>query len=148
MDIEIHELELFCNRWLDKAKSCPDNLTGCFDKFTSLYVAFNRVYTEAGKVLIAQGKVKPSKKGKYAPLPDRESATSHIVDYYSEPSITNELANNPRCKQAVETLAAKYRTKVVRLAETGFDAHLYSETLSVDSQIHTERYSWLCTHAF
>lgn len=105
MDIEVHELELFCDRWLDKANSYPNHLAGDFDKFTSLYVAYNRVYTEVGKVLIAQGKVKPSNQGKYAPLPDRKSATSHIVDYYGESDLGNELANDPCCKQAVETLA-------------------------------------------
>jgi uncharacterized protein YbjQ (UPF0145 family) len=38
-------------------------------------------------------------------------------------------------------IRAKYRTKVVKLVRTGFDAHPYSETLFSDSQSHTERYS-------
>jgi hypothetical protein len=42
----------------------------------------------------------------------------------------------------------KYRTKVVKLAGTGVDAAQYSIALSADSQTHTERYSWLSSHAF
>jgi hypothetical protein len=46
------------------------------------------------------------------------------------------------------TLEAKYRTKVVKPAGTGVDAAQYSIAPSADSQTHTERYSWLSSHAF
>jgi len=131
MDIKIRELESFCDRWFDKANSYPNDLTGNFDKFTSLYVAYNRVYTEVGKVLIAQGKVNPSSQGQYAPLPDRKSATFHIVDYYGESDLRNELANDPCCKQAVETLAKL-------ILEKRFYLHVNYQTGNPDSARDTK----------
>jgi len=110
MDIKIDQLVLFCERWLDKANSyTTGDLAGCFDRFTSFYVVFNRVYTEAGKVLIAEGKVNPPKKPYYL-LPDKKSATSHILTYYGNSDngksyLDNELASDPHCKQALESIA-------------------------------------------
>src|SRR4051812_16963804 len=102
MKVNIRQLDIFCESWLRKAKAyerprstffsrrperMPDHnraagaeeLSRCFDRFTSLFVVFNRVYTEVGKLLIRRGVVQPHPHKKYAPLPDRQSATVHVV---------------------------------------------------------------------
>lgn len=128
MDIVTHELEVFCKRWLHKANvyryprpalpysrlgatpdkltrlSTPDYLASSFDRFTSLYVAFNRVYTEVGKMLVARGRVDPPSRGMYAPLPDKASATIHVVDYYGEDNLRNEILQNRACQKGVDNL--------------------------------------------
>jgi hypothetical protein len=69
-----------------------------------LYVAFNRVYTEVGKILVARGEVDPPHRGRYAPLPDKESATIHVVDYYGEDDLRDDILQNRACQRAVDRL--------------------------------------------
>lgn len=140
MDINIRELNSFCNSWLRKAKlyerypqgftlegarrlnahetarTGPSRLLRSFDRFTSLYVVFNRVYTEAGKVLIQRGIVNRPRK-KYAPLPDRESATLHVVTFYGEDDLRQEISANSKCRQAVDSLVQLIREQRFYLHE-------------------------------
>lgn len=123
---------MFCNSWLRKAKSyegplprhllnparrhadadCTEEeaaLSRCFDRFTSLFVVFNRIYTEACKLLIRRGRVPPSPRGAYAPLPDRKSATSHILSFYGEARLRNEITDDVKCRAAVDNFVRLIR---------------------------------------
>jgi hypothetical protein len=136
MNINVRQLEIFCKSWLRKAKlyekprpsflksperitdlNCSadaDALSRCFDRFTSLFVVFNRVYTEAGKLLIRRGVVQP---GRYAPLPDRKSAISHVVTFYGEDKLRDEISANQKCRKAVDTLVQLIRDQSFYLHE-------------------------------
>jgi len=127
MNTNIAELENFCNSWLRKAKMytrptsrlsiktrvrktvsqftgiMPTPLSRSFDRFTSLFVVFNRVYMEAGQILVRQ-KILKSPRQRYAPLPDRTSATEYIVTFYGEDNLRNAILASPKCKQAVDHL--------------------------------------------
>lgn len=132
MSVNIRQLDIFCNSWLRKAKSyerplrkhllnrarrpadvnCTeeaDALSRCFDRFTSLFVVFNRIYTEAGKLLIQRGVVPPSPRGRYAPLPDRKSATSHILTFYGEARLRDEISADVKCRAAVDNVVRLIR---------------------------------------
>lgn len=140
MNVNIRQLDIFCKSWLRKAKAyerprstfflrrrervtdlnCAvdeDDLYRCFDRFTSLFVVFNRVYTEAGKLLIRRGTVRPHPGRRYAPLPDRESATSHIVTFYGEDRLREEISADKKCSKAVDTLVQLIRDQRFYLHE-------------------------------
>jgi hypothetical protein len=127
MHIDVVQLDSFCTRWLRKAKSHDGpysrehigsripkysantrsgtlNLAHSFDRFTSLYVAFSRVYTEVGKLLIAKGQVRPPRLGRYAPPPDRKTATSYVVDFYGLRTLQTEIQADEPCRTAVDAL--------------------------------------------
>ncbi len=132
MNIKIHEFESFCGRWIDKANSYPDDLSGCFDKFTSLYVVFNRVYTEVGEVLVERGELSPSCRRK-----EKELATSEIVNYYGELILAEELRNNQSCNLAVESLAKlilENRFYLHTNYKTGNPAQLTDEALAEEAR--------------
>lgn len=132
MNVDVSQLDSFCERWLRKADAhhryrrsfsrigrsnslshrsveardpTAASLADCFDRFTSLYVAYNRVYTEVGKLLIAKDRVRPPRRGRYAPLPDRRSATEYVVNYYGADRLRDEILQDHPCRQAVDTLA-------------------------------------------
>jgi hypothetical protein len=140
MNVNIRQLDLFCNSWLHKAKvygrprvssffrragrttdvNCAedvDTLSRCFDRFTSLFVVFNRLYTEAGKLLIQRGVVNPPARRRFAPLPDRESATEHIVTFYGEDRLKDEISGDKKCRKAVDTLVQLIRDRSFYLHE-------------------------------
>ncbi len=126
MDTDIHQLKSFCERWLRKANYRPSytkvriasrtataggtqnsplhNLNRSFDRFISLYVVFNRVYTEVGKVMVSRGQARRPRE-KYAPLPDKKSATIYVVNYYGEARLRNKIQNSELCRNAVDELA-------------------------------------------
>lgn len=140
MNINVRQLDMFCKSWLRKAKAYerprlsfasrhPGRITGlncavdddglsrCFDRFTSLFVVFNRLYTEAGKLLIRRGVVRPHPRKRYAPLPDRESATSHVVTFYGEGELRDEISADRRCRKAVDALVRLIRDRRFYLHE-------------------------------
>lgn len=124
MSVNTRQLDIFCDSWLRKAKSyerpfsgrflnharrpatvnCVEGvepLSRSFDRFTSLFVVYNRIYTEAGKLLIRRGLVRPHPRKRYAPPPDRESATSHILTFYGEAELRDEISADRKCQAAV-----------------------------------------------
>ncbi len=132
MNVNTRQLNIFCKSWLRKAKlyekprplfslsrvrrpagtGCEgesDTLSRSFDRFTSLFVVFNRIYTEAGKLLIRRGVINPPARRRYAPLPDRESATSHIVTFYGEDRLRDEISSDRKCRKAVDALVQLIR---------------------------------------
>jgi len=137
MAINVHELELFCEDWLRKAKFYQRQITGrpidlppfqtsmrqrvtqrrneisnlrhSFDRFMSLYIVFNRVYLEVGKLLVALGQVRVSPSRRYAPLSDRITATSHVVDYYGGAALRNDMRDDGTCRAAIEALVELIR---------------------------------------
>jgi hypothetical protein len=94
-----------------------DTLSRCFDRFTSLFVVFNRLYTEVGKLLIHRGVVNPSPRRRFAPLPDRESATKHIVTFYGEARLKDEISADKKCRKAVNILVQLIRDRSFYLHE-------------------------------
>jgi hypothetical protein len=48
--------------------------------------------------------VQPDPRKRYAPLPDRKSATSHVVTFYGEDKLRDEISANQKCRKAVDTL--------------------------------------------
>lgn len=146
MNVNIRQLDIFCNSWLRKAKlyekprpnsflsrvrrtadvDCvegTDTLSRCFDRFTSLFVVFNRIYTEAGKLLIRRGVISQPPQRRFAPLPDRKSATEHIVTFYGEDRLRDEISSDNNCRKAVDKLVQLIRGEHFYLHEdyaTGF----------------------------
>ena len=132
MSINIRQLDMFCASWLRKARSYErpfpkrlireerrtaganhseeaDAISRSFDRFTSLFVVFNRIYTEAGKLLIRRGQVQPNPRKPYAPLADRISATSHILTFYGEAGLRDEISANDKCRAAVDNFVRLIR---------------------------------------
>ena len=131
MSTNYPKLEKYCNNWLNKAtyherqdrlhansingqqvgppranSYTQNSILDAVDRFTTQYIVFNRLYTEAGKVMIAQQRVSPPRKP-YAPLPDRESATTHIVNYLGGgPALKQEIINTPKWQRAVDKIVA------------------------------------------
>lgn len=137
MQTDAKELEQFCTHWLDKAGpyrhrnlyvnrqlggttppiKADTSLAYCFDRFVSLYVAFNRVYTEVGKLLITAGKIHQSSARRYAPLPDRQSATQYVVRYFGMADLQNRILSDQACREAVDKVADLIQRHVFYLHE-------------------------------
>ncbi len=165
MNVNIRQLDIFCKSWLRKAKhyekprqslflrrperntdlNCAadaDTLSRCFDRFTSLFVVFNRVYTEAGKLLIRRGQVEPNPHKRYAPLPDRASATSHVVTFYGEDRLREEILTDKKCRKAVDNLVQLIREQRFYLHEdytTGFPDTLRDLRLANEANTYSPK---------
>lgn len=113
MSFNLSSFRSFCDGWLEKADQYQLNsLTDYFDKFFTIYVVFNRLYNEVGKILVKRNE--PGLKlprYKYAPLPDKASATDYIVRYYGEDVLKNEMQADRQCSVSV--------VQIVKLIEHG-----------------------------
>lgn len=53
--------------------------------------------------MIQRGEVRPPRR-RYAPLPDRVSATSHILTFYGEARLRDEISADGKCRGAVDNI--------------------------------------------
>lgn len=95
--LNIDHLNHFCDAWMRKAQEIDTiELEGVFDQFFTLWVVFNRLYEESGRILV--NKQHPiyqgySFKGKrrFAPPPDRLSATLGVVAFCGPRALKREI---------------------------------------------------------
>lgn len=104
------QLQEFCQRWIDKSNDIDGNdLRDLFDKFFSLYVAYNRLYVEATHILNHRGNLNIDANDSF---PDKNAATSYILQYFGCRRLKNILEENGDYTQHLNSLKNILRNNI------------------------------------
>ena len=97
-----NQLQEFCERWIAKARNLKgDDIKDQFDQFFSLFVAYNRLYVEATLILNNRGDLNLNDNN---PFPDKNAATSYIVQYCGCRELKNQLESESSFTEQLESL--------------------------------------------
>ncbi|ATI29102.1 MULTISPECIES: hypothetical protein [Ralstonia solanacearum species complex] len=100
--MDIHAIESFCDRWVDKAQAYrSDELEDLFDRFFTLFVAYNRFYSTAADLY------RGTRDPKEAPMlqGDRREATTIMSRLIGPRRFSDVVQERPEIAGSCETIS-------------------------------------------